>query len=300
MNLSATHRGMAFMVLSALVFMMMNGVTRHLSDDLHPFEVGFFRSLFGLMFFLPLLVRQRFLPLRTRRVGLHLLRGGVHAASMLMFFLALKHTPLAKLAALFFVTPLFGTVLAILILKETIRLRRVSALAIGFTGMLIIVQPGTDALDFGAMLVLGAAVFASFAVVLIKRLTTTESSVTMTIYSGLVTTPVAFIAAVPVWHTPTAEQLAWMVIIGCLGSIGQLSMVRALALAEATVVLPLDFTKLIWSALIGYFFFAEVPGVATWIGGAMIFTATIYIAHRERQIRGFDSLHRPPINFRHP
>ena len=300
MNMSATHRGMAFMLLSALVFMTMNGAIRHLSDDLHPFEISFFRSLFGLIFFLPLLVRQRFAPLRTRRIGLHFIRGSVNAASMLLFFLALKYTPLAKLAALFFVTPLFGTVLAIVILRETIRLRRVSALAVGFTGMLVIVQPGTDALDFGALLVLGSAVFASFAVVLIKRLTTTESSVTMTIYTGLVTTPVAFIAAVPVWQAPNAEQLAWMVVIGCLGSIGQLSMVRSLALAEATAVLPLDFTKLIWSAFIGYFFFAEVPDVATWIGGAMIFTATVYIAHRERQIRSSDSEHRPPGNLPQP
>lgn len=294
MILSATHRGMAFMLLSTLAFMMMNGIIRHLSDDLHPFEVSFFRSLFGLIFFLPLLVRLKFEPLRTRRLGLHFLRGSVNAVSMLLFFLALKYTPLAKLAALFFATPLFAAVLAIVILRETIRMRRVSALIVGFIGMLVIIQPGPDALDFGAMLVLSSAALSGIGVILVKRLATTESSVSVTIYTGLVTTPVALIAAIPVWQTPNFEQLAWMALIGVLGSIGQLSMVRALALAEATAVLPLDFTKLIWSAIIGYFFFAELPELATWIGGAMIFGATVYIAHRERQVRRHESDGLPP------
>lgn len=294
MNLSATYRGMAFMLLSTLSFTLMNGVIRHLSGDLHPFEIYFFRSLFGVVFFLPLLVREGIEPMRTSRLGLHVLRGTVTGVSMLLFFLALKYTPLAKVSALFFVTPLFGAVLAMLILREAIRLQRILALVAGFAGMLVIIQPGTGALDFGAVLVIASAILASFAIILIKRLSTTESSVTVTIYTGLVSTPLALIAALTVWQTPSLEQLAWMALIGAMGSIAQLSMVRALALADATAVLPLDFTKLLWSALIGYLLFVEVPAVTTWIGGAMIFAAAVYVAHGERQAQSGNAHSQPP------
>lgn len=282
MTLSATQRGMAFMLLSTLAFTLMTGIFRGLSDDLHPFEISFFRALFGLVFFAPLFLRQGLAPLRTKRAGLLVVRGMTNATGMLCYFMALKFTPLAKLAALFFAQPLFGTILALLFLGEVIRARRLTALAFGFAGMLIIIQPAGTGLDLGAGLVLASAFVSAIAVVLIKRLSTTESSATITIYTGLVTTPVALAVAIPVWQTPDMVQLAWMFVAGCLGSIGQLSMVRAFALADATAVLPLDFFKLIWAAILGYLAFGETVALSTWLGGTLIFAASIYIAHRER------------------
>jgi drug/metabolite transporter (DMT)-like permease len=282
MALSATQRGMASMLLATLAMVIMSAVFRHLSTALHPFEISFFRSVFGLLFFAPLFVRQGLAPLKTRRLGAHISRGSVNAVSMLCFFLALKYTSLAKVAALFFATPLFAAVLAVLVLHEAIKARRVSALAIGFVGMLIIIQPGSDTLDFGAILVLISAILSGIAVILVKRLATTESSVTITIYMGLVTTPVSLIAAIPVWAAPDLEQLAWMLAAGCFGSIGQLAMVRAYALADASAILPLEFFKLIWSAIIGYAFFAELVDLSTWIGGTIILASTVYITHHER------------------
>ncbi len=280
--LTGTQRGMAYMLLSTLTFMTMNGITRHLANDLHPFEMSFFRSLFGLAFFIPLLVGQGWAPLRTQRLGAQLYRGALNGASMLLYFLALKYASLVKVTALFFSTPLFGALMAVLVLRETIRGRRIAALAIGFVGMLVIIRPDRDILDFGAALVLSSAVISGYAVVLIKQLSRTEAATTITIYTGLVTMPMSLIAALPFWQTPTGEQLAWMVAMGALGSIGQYAMVKAFSEAEVTAVLPLDFTKLIWSAAIGYLAFGEVPEIWTWIGGAMICASAVYIAHRER------------------
>lgn len=283
LSLSDTHRGMACMLLSTLTFAAMNAVVRQLSGELHPFEVYFFRSLFGVVVFLPLIWREGVEPLRTQRLGLHVLRGTVTGVSMLLFFLALKYAPLAKVSALFFLTPLFGALLAMLILGERVHLRRIAALAAGFAGMLVIVQPGAGGFDLGSGLVLASAVLAGLAILLIKRLSTTESSVSVTIYTGLASTPLALVVALPYWQMPNLEQLAWMALIGGLGSIAQVSMVRGLALADATAVLPLDFTKLIWAAVLGYLMFAEVPEVATWIGGTIIFAAAIYVVLSERR-----------------
>jgi drug/metabolite transporter (DMT)-like permease len=279
---SATQRGMASMLLATLAMVIMSAIFRHLSSVLHPFEISFFRSVFGLLFFAPLFIKQGLAPLKTRRLGAHITRGSINAVSMLCFFLALKYTSLAKVAALFFATPLFAAVLAVLVLRETIKVRRVSALVIGVVGMLIIIQPGSDSLDFGAVLVLVSAILSAIAVILVKRLATTESSVTMTIYMGLVTTPVSFIASIPVWTAPNLEQLTWMIAAGCFGSIGQLAMVRAYTLADASAILPLEFFKLIWSAIIGYAFFAEIVDLSTWVGGTIILASTVYITHHER------------------
>ncbi len=282
MNLTGTQRGMAYMLLSTLTFMTMNGITRHLAGQIHPFEISFFRSVFGLAFFLPLLMGKGWAPLRTGRLWANLSRGALNGASMLLYFLALKFAPLAKVAALFFTTPLFGTLMAVLVLRETIRGRRIAALAVGFVGMLVIVRPDKETLDFGAILVLSSALISGYAVVLIKQLSRTEAATTITIYTGLVTMPLSLIAALPYWQTPSGEQLAWTIAMGGLGSIGQYAMVKAFSEAEVTAVLPLDFTKLIWSAAIGYLAFGEVPEIWTWIGGAMICTSAVYIAHRER------------------
>ena len=285
MTLTGTQRGMAWMLLSTLAFMAMNGTTRYLAGQIHPFEISFFRSVFGLLFFLPLLLRQGWRPLRTTRLWSHLYRGALNGSSMLLYFLALKFAPLAKVAALFFTTPLFGTLMAVLVLRETIRGRRIAALAAGFVGMLVIVQPSADTLDFGALLVLCSALISGYAVVLIKQLSRTEGATTITIYTGLVTTPLSLIVALPYWQTPTGEQLAWMIWMGGLGSIGQYAMVKAFSEAEVTAVLPLDFTKLIWSAVIGYLAFGEVPEIWTWVGGAIICASAVYIAHRERMLQ---------------
>ena len=282
MNLTGTQRGMAYMLLSTLAFMAMNTTTRYLANQIHPFEVSFFRSLFGVAFFLPLLLRTGFAPMRTKRIWSHLYRGSLNGTSMLLYFLAVKYSPLAKVAALFFTAPLFGTLMAVLILREVIRGRRIAALVIGFVGMLVIVRPGADTLDFGAWLVLASALISGYAVVLIKQLSRTEGATTITIYTGLVTTPLSLVAALPFWTTPTLEQLGWMIWMGGLGSIGQYAMIKAYASAEVTAMLPFDYTKLIWSAILGYLVFGEVPEIWTWIGGAIICTSAVYIAHRER------------------
>ena len=146
-------RGIVLMCLSTVAFSIMHGLVRFVSEVLPPFQIAFFRNVFGLAFLLPLLMRSRFAILRTKQIGLHALRGVINMAAMLMFFTALSISPIAKVTALGFTAPIFMAILAVVVLGERFRIYRWSAIFLGFVGMLIILRPGLVAIDTGALLV---------------------------------------------------------------------------------------------------------------------------------------------------
>jgi drug/metabolite transporter (DMT)-like permease len=280
----AAGRAALLIAVATLSLSAMQGCVRHLSQGLHPFEIGFFRSLFGCLAFAPLFLRQGFAPLRTRHLGLHAFRGVLHVISMLAFFLALAETPLAKAVALDFSGPLFAAVVAVAVLGERLRVRRVGALAVGYAGVLVVLRPGFVDIDAGALLVLGSAASWGLAMVIIKVLSRDDGSATIALYMVLFSTPLALLAALPFWTQPSAPELAWLLLTGALGSLGHVCIAEALRQAEMTAVVPLDFLRMVWSSIIGYVFFAEVPAVWTWIGGAMIFAAATTISVRESRL----------------
>ncbi len=274
---------MLCMALAAVAMVVMHALVRHVADELHPFQIAFFRNLFGLAFVLPFLVPAGLAQLRPRRPGLLLLRGVTDAGAMTMFFTALSLAPLATVTALSFTAPLFATVLAVPILREVVGLRRALSVVAGFAGALIVLRPGAEGLvDAGALLTLTSACFWGLALCLIKLLSRTETSVAITFYAASALIPVTFVAALPVWQTPSPQTFGWLVTMGALGTIGQLGISQAMRLADATVVIPLDFTRLLWAALLGLVLFAEVPDLATVVGGSIIFASVVYIAYRER------------------
>ncbi len=276
---------MALMVVSTLGFAGMHAIIRYTSRDMHPFEIAFFRNLFGLAVLVPFIYRAGLGALRTSKPHLHLIRGSIQMVAMLMFFTGVSLAPLAKVSAVSFTAPLWATLGAILFLGERVRARRITALAVGFLGAMVIIRPGVAVLDLGAMLVLGSSAIWAVAMLIIKVLARTESSITITLYMGLVMTPISFVVAVFFWQWPSWEQLALFALMGALGSGAHVCLAHAFKIADTSVVLPLDFTRLIWASLLGYFLFAEVPAFWTWLGGAMIFLATTYIAYREARLK---------------
>jgi drug/metabolite transporter (DMT)-like permease len=278
-------RGLTLMVISGLASVCVNGAIHHVAAELHPFIVTFFRNLIGLLVLLPLLLRAGLTGLRPKRPGLQLLRGLLQVVSAFLFVASLALAPLAKVTALNFSAPLFAAVLAVVILGEAMRARRLVALAVGFAGTVIVLKPWQGSFDLGSGFVLLSALFWAFGMIIIKILMRSESSLTTTILTALISTPFAFVAALMVWRTPTLVQFAWLVGIGIAYAVSSLTFAEALKQADLTALLPLDFLKLIWAAALGFFIFAEVPEIATWVGGAMIFAAATYIAYRERAAR---------------
>ena len=273
------------MLLATLFFAGMHGSVRYVaSTGMHPFEISFFRNLFGLLVVLPWFIRFGWAPLRTNRLRLHGLRAGLNAASMIAFFYALSIAPLTQVTALTFTAPIIATLLAIFLLREQVGLRRWSAIALGFAGTVVVLRPGIESVGLGATLTICAAVGWAFVLLIIKSLGRTESSVTITTYMSLLMSPIALVPALFVWQWPTPSQWLWLVLIGVMGNAGQLLMVWSLKEAETNVVMPFDFFKLVWVSVIAYFAFAEVPDVFTWLGGGMIFSGAAYIAYRERRL----------------
>ena len=276
--------GALLMAAAAPCFAVLHGSVRYVSSEIHPFEITFFRNLFGLIVLVPWFVIHGLKPLRTRRFGLHLLRASSNVIAMMMFFMALSMTPLALVQALGSTAPLFATVLAILFLGERVRLRRWIALMGGFIGALIIIRPGLQPIDTGSLLTIGSAAIWGFTLITIKLLSRTDSAVTITTYMVLLMSPLSLVPALFYWSWPSPEAWMWLVICGVSGTIAQLLMAQSFRVAEATVVLPFDFTKIVWGALIGYLAFGEVVDVWMWVGAAGIFSGVTYITYRERAL----------------
>ncbi len=273
-----------YMLATTVLISVMHAMIRHISATQHPFEIAFFRSFFGLIAFLPIFLRHGTRVLRTERLPLHFARGVIQTGAMLMFFTAISLLPLAKLSALSFTSPLFASLFAIVLLGERVRLRRTAALLVGFAGTLIIIQPGTVSIETGTLLVLGSSALWGFALIFVKRLSATDSSVTIVTYMNLFLTPLALIPALFVWRWPTGQELLLLFLVGAIASSAHFAMTQAFRHADTTAVMPFDYTRLVWASILGFILFAEVPSLLTLLGGLIIAASATYIAFREAQV----------------
>jgi drug/metabolite transporter (DMT)-like permease len=204
---------------------------------------------------------------------------------MLAYFLALTMEPLAKVVALTFTAPLIGTVGAILLLREKVTPSRYFALSIGFAGALIILRPWAVEISTGSLLLILSSAMWGMALVVIKVLSRTDSPATIALYASLLQLPVCLIAALFFWQWPTFEQLLVMGLIAIFGATTQLALAQAFREADATVVLPVDFTKLVFAGLAGWLFFEELPVIWIWIGGTVVFVGVFLNAWFEKKAR---------------
>jgi drug/metabolite transporter (DMT)-like permease len=272
------------MAFGAVCVAVQNGVIRVVSDDIHTFEVVFFRNLFGLLAMLPLLGGVGLGMFRANNPGRLMLMSTWHLLGMVCYFLAILYLPIAEVTALAFSKPLFATVGAALVLREVVRARRWSAVGLGLVGVLIVLQPGAQAISLYAGLVLLGALLGAATSLMVKRLTATDSVSTIVWYQALFATVLALPVCLLQWRTPDPTGWFLLLAIGALGTLSWLSMTRAFFLADASAVVPFEFLRLPFAALVAYLWFAEVPSVWTWIGGTLIFGATAYIAEREARL----------------
>ena len=273
------------MLAATAVLTCMHATVRHVSDGMHPFEITFFRNLFGLVAILPLAMRAGLASMKSRQPGLQVLRSGFGLAAMLTWFYALSVVPIAQATALSFTSVIFGSIGAALVLGERMRLRRWSAVVAGFVGALVILRPGISEVDPAALIVVLSSILWAGALLTVKRLSSTDSVVCIVTWNSVLLTVLSLPVAIPVWVTPSGEQLLWLVLIGVLATLGHLAMTGAFKASEATIVFPVDYTRLVWASVIGYLAFREIPDLWTWIGGTIIFASTTYIAYREAALR---------------
>ncbi|MFK7997768.1 MAG: DMT family transporter, partial [Granulosicoccus sp.] len=265
-------------------FSMMHVCVRYLGQEIHPFEIAFFRNFIACIFLLPLIVKDGGQLMKTAHLKWHVLRSALNVVAILMFFYALSITPLAVVQGLGFTAPIFATIMAVVFLGEKVKLRRWIAIIAGFVGVLLILRPGFQPLETGALLVLGSSAIWALTLITIKRLSNTDSPLTITVYATVFLSILTFIPSTFFWTWPEGWQWGLLVFAALTGTFAQLFLAKAFSYAETSVVLPFDFGKIIWSAALAYVIFGELVSVWTWVGAIMIFGGACYVAIRERQL----------------
>ena len=288
-NLPAPLMAISLMIISGLFFVVMHSAVKYLSKEVHIFEIAFFRCALVIFVLAPIIFQQGRSIFKTKQPKMQFLRITTNSVAMLCFFYGISTTPLAQLTTLGFTVPIFATILAVTFMKEKIRLRRTAALIIGFIGTIIVMRPDIS-IEFGALLIIFSSFLWSICLIFIKKLTQTDSAVTISLYFGIGMIPATFALAFPVMEIIDLRQFIILLFIAITGTLAQTIMNYALKKGELALLLPFDFLRLIWSVLIGYALFAEEPTFTLWIGGFLIISSTSYIAWREAKLKNSTSL----------
>lgn len=280
------------MMAGAFSFTLMTTLIREVAQDIHPFQVAMFRVVVNLILIVPFAIRTGRSIWKTDNHKVYAVRGITGLIFLTSYFTGAAMLPVSDSQALIFTAPLFATVLVVIFLGERLHARRIMALIVGFCGALIILRPGMDAANIGALLVLIGALANAASHVCVKHATGSDHPDKVVFYLMIWVTPMMIIPAALVWQTPDAMQVLLMVGVGIFATLNQRCISRAFAAADATAVLPFDFARLPFAALIGWLVFAEVPDIWVWIGGGVIFASSVYIAYREA--RALPAPNRPP------
>ena len=279
----STTRGVFWMIVSCVAFASMWVLIRHASHDVHAFVIVFFRNAVGTLVLVPMMLRNKCL-MRISRMRANSRRAVSGFIATTATFYAVSHAPMATALSINYTAPLFATVGAVLFLGEKIHARRVAALVIGFAGMLIVVRPGALPMTAGVLAAMISAVATAFSIIAIRQLVAFDDSRAVAAWTFIMMTPPSLVLAATVWITPPPAVWPVLFAIGCVAAVGQLSMNRAFALAEASAVLPYDFVRFALVTIAGIALFSERLDGMTILGGVIIFGATVYLAVRERQV----------------
>ncbi len=279
---SPTVIAIALMVGAMVLFSAGHGLVRFASDELHSFQIGFLRSVFGLIFLLPIILKGwDFSDLRVKRPKLHIIRGALSAMNTLAWFTAIAIMPLGEAVALNFTSPLFATLLAAIFLGEAVRARRWTATIVGFIGVLIVVRPGCETVQLGAILALGSALSIAVNVLLIRVMSQEDSTRAIVTTFNLAIVFFTLIPAMVVWTWPSPLMWAVTFAVGVTTTVAHLLLTKAMSLAEASAIVPLEFIRLPLAVLIGFVWFSEILDGWTILGATIIGCSAVYIARRE-------------------
>jgi len=277
--------GIGLMTLGFLCYSISDATAKFLSQHFHPLQVAWFRQL-GLLAVAFWFLAVRGLPvLRTRRLGLQSTRGVVAAVSSTCFIFAISYVPLADATAVAFMAPFMVTVLAALVLREPVGIRRWSAVTVGFIGTMIVVRPGLGLIHPAILLVLAAASLFAFRQILSRILGPVDQTVTTITYTSVGSIAVLTVPIFLVWHAPSGpSQILLIILLAAAAGIGEVFIIRALELAQAVTLAPLQYTMIIWSTSLGWLVFSQLPDYWTLLGAAIIMASGIYTLHRERLV----------------
>jgi drug/metabolite transporter (DMT)-like permease len=277
--------GIGLILISTLCFSLGDVTAKAMAATTPAIEVTWFRYIVFALLFVPRSVMTNGRnALSTKRPGLQLFRATSVVASSALFIMSLQYLQPAEATAINFISPVFITLLSIAFLAEKVGVHRMLATLLGFAGVLLIVQPGTDAFQWAAVYSIASAVLWAAAMVATRAMTREKSEVTLA-WAGLVGS-IGLGAVVPVsWHTPTAGELFFGCLTGIFACAGHWFVIRAYRYAPASLLAPFSYAQLIFAGALGYLVFGAVPGPATFAGGIVIVASGLYTAQRESAAR---------------
>ena len=275
-------RGILLIISATMFFSGSDAISKVLGQRLPAIEISVFRYAIFIAMAAAYCRQARSFPWPVFSVRIQLIRGLGLVASALCFIEALRHMPLADAASIGFVSPLFITALSVPLLGEVVGIRRWSAIAVGFIGVLIVMRPGTGAFRPEALWVIASSSSWAVASVLTRRIAGRDDASTTLLWSSCVGFATVAVMAPFAWVPPTAHELLLVAALGVLASTGQFLMVLAYRNAGASTLAPFSYVQLAWSVSLGYFVWNTLPDAQTWVGTAIIVASGIYTVHRER------------------
>jgi drug/metabolite transporter (DMT)-like permease len=292
-----SRKGILLKISAALALVLMGACISSLRGEIPIGQVVFFRSAVAMLPLCLWMARQGGFrrQVATSHIGGHLVRSFSGTGGMVFSYLALAYIPLADATAISYATPLFTVILAVLLLKEVVRIYRWTAVVVGLCGIVLILSPhfsfdvsdvasGSGVAMLGGLFGLAAAFFSAISMIQIRHLTQTENTGAIIFYFTLLTTVIGFASIGMGWKMPTAWQWTLLIGTGLIGGTAQILVTLSLHYAEASLLAPFDYTTMIWALLIGYAFMDQVPALTTILGASIVVAAGLFTLWRERRL----------------
>lgn len=277
-------QGAVWLVTGGFIFTSSGVMIRLLSEQIESVQTAFFRAAIGLVLLVPMIASGKVLPWRSKRIAGHFWRTLAGTTSMVLGFYAVSMLPLADATALAFSQPLFSVLVAALIAGETVRWRRWSATIVGFAGVLVMVRPGEGTLQPGALVAIANAAMVAISILLVKRLSDSETPLMILTQFALFSTLILLLPALWVWRWP--DLWGWTLALGVAlsATVGQYFWVQAFKVGEMSAVAPFEYLRLPFAVFVGWLIWGEMPVIWTYVGAAIVVASALYIAHREHQL----------------
>ena len=286
-NKENLFKGVLFFMTAILVISVVDTICKLFTKELHAIQIvwGYFIGINLTLWVFFFLKGEKLSKLKiTDRPILQILRPAFLVCSISSLFIGLTYLPLAEATAIGFVAPLFITILSVPILKEKVGIHRWIAILIGFTGVIIIIRPGGEFWQFVSIMPLLGAIFFALFQIFTRLLSGTEKAFTTLFYTGLGGLGWSSLIVPFVWVVPSQIHIIVFLATGILGALAHLCMINAFDYAQASLLAPYNYTKLIWVTIFGYLIFEDIPSLEMWIGSGVIVSAGLYVLYRERKL----------------
>jgi len=283
-SLNNNIMGIIFMTLGMFCLSVNDVVVKGLNTSFPVWEVIFFRAFSGILVSFVLIFIFGWQSLKTKKPIRHFVRAFSAVGCVIFYFFGLKFLLLSENIAIVHSAPIFAALLAVPILGERLGIHRITAIVIGFIGVIIIVKPGTDVFKLVSILPLISALFMASVYLSTRSLMNTDSSIAIIFYYSLALLITSIVFFPSDFAMPNIVQLIPLMSLGVMGSLGHYFMSQAAKNAEVVVISPFEYSSFIFVGIMGYIFYNEVPSISIIIGGILIILGGVYIAYREQKV----------------